>query len=133
MPQEKKLTHKQQRFVEQYLVHGNATRAAAEAGYSEDTANEQGARLLANVSIKEAVTAGQAQKREAAKIDADYLLREHQEIVVLAKKEKQLAAATSSLKEIANLTGLNKPQQHQILGSLNISIMGVAPNAGTGD
>ncbi len=33
-----KLTAKQERFVEEYLVELNATRAAIRAGYSENTA-----------------------------------------------------------------------------------------------
>lgn len=46
------MTKKQKRFAEEYLVDCNATQAAIRAGYSEKTANEQGARLLAKVSIK---------------------------------------------------------------------------------
>lgn len=43
---------KQKRFCDEYLVDCNATQAAIRAGYSARTANEQAARLLANVSIK---------------------------------------------------------------------------------
>jgi phage terminase small subunit len=43
------------RFIKEYLLDQNATRAAKAAGYSEHTANEQGARLLANVSIREEI------------------------------------------------------------------------------
>lgn len=46
------LTNKQLLFVEEYMIDFNATQAAIRAGYSEKTANEQGARLLANVSVK---------------------------------------------------------------------------------
>lgn len=47
------LTRKQLLFIEEYMTNGfNATAAAAKAGYSSNTANEQGARLLANVSIQ---------------------------------------------------------------------------------
>lgn len=48
-----KLTSKQKRFCEEYIVDCNATQAAIRAGYSKKTANEQGARLLAKVSINE--------------------------------------------------------------------------------
>lgn len=47
------LTAKQKRFCEEYLKNLNATQAAIRAGYSEKTANEQGARMLAKVSIQE--------------------------------------------------------------------------------
>lgn len=43
---------RQKRFCDEYLIDCNATQAAIRAGYSIKTANEQGARLLANVSIK---------------------------------------------------------------------------------
>lgn len=39
-----------QRFIVEYLQDGNATQAAARAGFSEKTANEQGCRLLAKLS-----------------------------------------------------------------------------------
>lgn len=46
------MTDKQKRFCDEYLIDCNATQAAIRAGYSPKTANEQGNRLLANVSIK---------------------------------------------------------------------------------
>lgn len=52
----RKLTDKQKKFVEEYLIDLNATQSAIRAGYSPKTANEQGARLLANVSIQEAIS-----------------------------------------------------------------------------
>jgi len=47
------MTDKQTLFIEKYLIHFNATRAAIEAGYSELTARSIGQRLLTNVDIKE--------------------------------------------------------------------------------
>ena len=46
-----KLTAKQQRFSEEYLVDSNATQAAIRAGYSQKTARSQGQRLLTNADI----------------------------------------------------------------------------------
>ena len=70
------LTDKQQRFVEEYLIDLNATQAAIRAGYSERTANEQGARLLANVSVATAVTVAQKARSVRIEITADMVLRE---------------------------------------------------------
>lgn len=50
-----KLTEKQKRFVDEYLVDLNATAAARRAGYSEKTACEQGSRLLTNVRVQEEI------------------------------------------------------------------------------
>jgi len=47
-----KLTRKQQRFADEYLLDANATQAAIRAGYSEKTAYSQGQRLLKNVEVK---------------------------------------------------------------------------------
>ena len=49
---ERKLTTKQKLFIKHYAKLRNATRAAIEAGYSEDTANEQGAQNLAKLSTE---------------------------------------------------------------------------------
>ncbi|WP_448943753.1 terminase small subunit [Klebsiella michiganensis] len=49
------LTTQQRLFVAEYLKDNNATQAAIRAGYSKKTANEQGARLLAKVSIAQAI------------------------------------------------------------------------------
>lgn len=51
----KALNPRQERFVAEYLVDLNATQAAIRAGYSPKTAKEQGARLLTNVHIQQAV------------------------------------------------------------------------------
>lgn len=49
------LNNRQRAFVEHYLACWNATKAAALAGYSSKTAQEQGSRLLSNVMVQEAV------------------------------------------------------------------------------
>lgn len=46
-----KLTGKQKRFCDEYLIDCNATQAAIRAGYSPKTANEQGSKLLNNKRI----------------------------------------------------------------------------------
>lgn len=61
-----KLTNRQRVFVELYLTLWNATEAARQAGYSPKTANEQASRLLANVSVKQAVETRIAEKTATA-------------------------------------------------------------------
>ena len=74
------LSPKHQRFVDEYIKDLNATQAAARAGYSAKTANEQGARLLANVSVQAAIQERIKERGERTKIDADYVLRRLAEI-----------------------------------------------------
>lgn len=46
-----KLTKKQRKFADEYLIDCNGTQAAIRAGYSPKTANEQAAKLMANKKI----------------------------------------------------------------------------------
>lgn len=52
-----KLTAKQERFVEEYLIDLNATQAAIRAGYSEKTATEMAAENLTKPHINGAIQA----------------------------------------------------------------------------
>lgn len=65
------MNNKQRRFAEEYMIDSNATQAAIRAGYSAKTANEQGARLLANVSVAAAIQAAQIEVSERTKVTVD--------------------------------------------------------------
>lgn len=71
-----KLIAKRKRFVEEYLIDLNATQAAIRAGYSPKTANEQGARLLANVSVQEAVAKAMAERSKRTGANQDRVIQE---------------------------------------------------------
>ena len=75
-----KLTDKQELFCREYLVDLNATQAAIRAGYSENTASEQGARLLVNVKVQNYIQELKQQRNDRNKIDADYVLKRLVEI-----------------------------------------------------
>ena len=49
------LKEKQEKFCQAYILHRNATRAAAAAGYSEASAHNQGYRLLQDERIQERI------------------------------------------------------------------------------
>ncbi len=83
------LTPKQTRFVEEYLIDLNATQAATRAGYSAKTANEQGAQLLAKLSILQAVAEAQAIRSKRTEITQD-------EVIEGLKKEATLEGEGSS-------------------------------------
>ena len=84
------LTPKQQRFVEEYLIDLNATQSAIRAGYSEKTANEQGSRLLANVSISEAIAEAQNKRVERTEITQDYVLTNIQKVIERCMQVQQV-------------------------------------------
>ena len=71
-----RLTERQKRFVEEYLVDLNATQAAIRAGYSERTAQEQSSRLLSNVMVREAIQEAVAKRSARTEITQDRVLQE---------------------------------------------------------
>lgn len=71
----KKLTLKQKRFIDNYIISGNATDAAIKAGYSKKTAAQCGADNLRKLYIKQAIDE-QLKKIEDKKIaKADEVLK----------------------------------------------------------
>ena len=72
-----KLTPKQERFVAEYLKDLNGTQSAIRAGYSARTANQQAARLLANVKVSAAIQAAQQRRAERTEITVDRVLMEY--------------------------------------------------------
>lgn len=75
MSKSKKLTAKQQRFVDEYLIDLNATQAAIRAGYSEKTARSQGQRLLTNVDIARVIKKAQSAISERNSVTQDDVIR----------------------------------------------------------
>jgi len=71
-----KLAEKHALFVERYLVHLNATKAAEEAGFSKKTARAIGSRLLTRVDVAEAISAAKTRRREKSEITADQVIAE---------------------------------------------------------
>ena len=65
------LTTKQQRFIEEYVIDFNATKAAINAGYSQKTARSISCELLTKPDIRSAI------KHQLAQLSADsYVSRE---------------------------------------------------------
>ena len=67
-----KLTNKQKRFVEEYIIDFNATRAAKAAGYSASTAYASGAENLKKPQKEEAIANEIKTISEKSKIKYDY-------------------------------------------------------------
>ena len=78
-----KLTEKQQRFVEEYLIDLNATQAAIRAGYSAKTADQQGSRLLANVKVQQAIAERMAERSKRTGVNQDRVVLELSKIAFL--------------------------------------------------
>ena len=70
-----KLTAKQQRFCDEYLIDLNATQAAIRSGYSEKYAHTNANKLLQNTTIKKYIAERMAEKEKSLIADQDEVLR----------------------------------------------------------
>lgn len=75
-----KLTPKQRRFVDEYLIDLNATQAAIRAGYSPRTANRIGAENLSKLDIQKEIETRQKEREQRTEITQDYVLQKLKEI-----------------------------------------------------
>ena len=100
---EYRLTKKQKRFADEYLVDCNATQAAIRTGYSPKTANEQGARLLANVSIKKYIEEQLARLHSERTADAQEVIEYLTAVMRGEHKEQTLRLIGEGVQVIADI------------------------------
>ena len=101
-----KLPNRQARFVAEYLIDLNATRAAIRAGYSEKTAYSQGQRLLKKVEIASQIADNTGKRLERLEISADRVL---QELAKLAFYDPgALLESDGSMKQIREIDDLTR-------------------------
>ncbi|NTE96703.1 terminase small subunit [Agrobacterium tumefaciens] len=72
---ERKLTAKQQRFVEEYLIDNNATQAAIRAGYAPKHADTQAYQLLCKTPVRAKIDQARAKRSERTEITQDAVLK----------------------------------------------------------
>lgn len=71
-----KMTAKQKRFCDEYLIDLNATQAAIRAGYAEKRASEQAYQLLQKTTVQEYIQKRKTDRIERTEITQDMVLRE---------------------------------------------------------
>lgn len=77
-----KLTPKQERFIQEYLIDLNASAAARRAGYSSRSADDIGQQLLGKTHIASAIARAKAQRADETKVNAKLILELLHEIVI---------------------------------------------------
>lgn len=71
-----KMTEKQKRFCDEYLIDLNATQAAIRAGYSPRTAEQAASRLLSFVKVQDEISKEMAERSKRTGINQDRVLME---------------------------------------------------------
>lgn len=100
-----KLTDKQKRFIEEYLVDLNGKQAAIRAGYSEATAEQQASRLLSYVKVQEAIAEHQNNRTNRTQITQDEVIRRLIENVDISMGKKSTVITIPSKNENGEVIG----------------------------
>jgi phage terminase small subunit len=117
-----KLTPKQQRFIEEYMVDLNATQACIRAGYSKKTATVIGAENLTKPYIKAEVERLRAEQSKKLEITKEGLLQDLMDIKK-SSKENFPPAAIKAIEVIGKWLGMDKPDNENVIDdNLDISI-----------
>lgn len=99
----KKLTIKQTKFADEYIISGNATQAAINAGYSENYAKAQSSKLLENVGIKTYIDERMKKLEEEAIADQAEVLKFLTRIMRDEEKEEVLVNIGNFEQEIQTM------------------------------
>lgn len=100
-----KLTDKQKRFIEEYLVDLNATQAAIRAGYSEKTAYSIGEENLKKPEIKRAIEEAQLNRSSRVQITQDDVIRMLIENIEKSSGTKQVVITKTRKSEDGEFVG----------------------------
>lgn len=101
-----RLTERQKRFCDEYLIDLNATQAAIRAGYSEKYAATNTTKLLKNTNIEEYLRQRQQKRMERTEITQDMVLRE---LAIIAFSNAADYANVVEKRATANVDGVLIP------------------------
>jgi phage terminase small subunit len=117
------VTPKQERFVAEYLIDGNGTRAYIAAGYSKNGAAQSAERLLRNAEIAAAIAVKTSQQLEKVGITAERV------------KERLATIAFADIRDLHDTDGNLKPlsaltkEQAAVIAQFEV----IKKNAAAGD
>lgn len=113
--EDKKLTAKQERFIQEYLISLNATDAAIKSGYSEKTAYAIGNENLSKPIIKAAIALSQAKTEETLSITKESLIKDLITIKDLNKlTERTSHVAIKAIEVINKMQGYNAVEKKEV-------------------
>lgn len=108
------LTAKQAKFVAEYLVDSNGTRAAVAAGYGVAGARVAAHRLLTNANVQKALQARQSADATRLSIRRDGVVKGLLEAFAMAKEMRNPAAMISAAREVGKMCNFYSPERHQV-------------------
>ena len=106
----KPLNMRQQKFVDHYVISGNATQSAELSGYTHP--NVQGPRLLGNVGVKASLEAIRANMSKESEDRRDRWISELEQLGSLADKD---ADRLRAIEQLFKAEGWLSPEKQEIV------------------
>lgn len=115
-----KLTNKQKRFVEEYLIDLNATQAAIRAGYKPEHAQQIGSENLSKLVISNAIAKAMAERSRRTGISQDRVVNELAKIAFVnmldVVDEEGKIRSTASEDDLACIESIKHKESSSING-----------------
>lgn len=108
------LSDRQAKFVAEYLVDGNGSRAAVAAGYGIAGSRVAAHRLLTSANVSEALRARQTADAAELSTQRVDVLTGLLEAFTLAKEQGNPAAMVSAARECGRLMGYYAPERRKV-------------------
>jgi phage terminase small subunit len=108
------LTPKQQRFVAEFSLDRNASRAARAAGYGAASARVTASRLLAKANIRAAVALREREAERELEMTRQRVLAALAEAFELAKQKREPATMIAACRAVAQICGYYQTERHAV-------------------
>jgi phage terminase small subunit len=110
------LSGRRQRFVEEYLIDGNATAAYRRAGYtaSGESARRNASRLLTNADVQAALAEARAQLSSVLSLTREDVARGLRTEATYHGDDASASARVSAWRELGKLLGFYPPEKSEV-------------------
>ena len=113
MRDDKKLTARQERFIDHYLENGgNSAAAAREAGYAEGSAKVTGCRLLTKANLKQTIEGKRTEMSQNSEDRRAKLISHLEHLALSAKRESDQLRAVETL---IKAEGWAQPEKSEVV------------------
>ena len=108
------LSSKQARFIGEYLVDGNGTRAAIAAGYGRAGARVAACRLLTNANVQKVLQARQSADATRLSTQRENVIQGLLHAIETAREKRDPGAMINGYREIGRMLGFYAPDVKRV-------------------
>ena len=108
------MSDRQAKFVREYLVDGNGTRAAVAAGYGRAGARVAAHRLTHSNAVRAAIAERQGVDARRLQIDRQAVIQALLDAFSVGREQRNPAAMIAAMKEVGRMLGMYSAVEHKV-------------------